>query len=82
MLLQPLTPVIIEVASQPATEEISITDVLVGVFGFIGAIAAVALVLGVLFAGGLILLRHRRSSDPLKGTDSGATSLGLDPSSN
>ena len=82
MLQQPLTPIIIEVASQPATEEISIADVLVGVFGFIGAITGVAVVLGVLFAGCLILLRHRRSSDPLKGSDSGATSLGLDPSSN
>ena len=81
MLQQPLTPIIIEVASQPATEEISITDVLVGVSGFIGAIAAVAVILGVLFAGGLILLRHRRSSDPVKGSDSEATSLGLGPSS-
>jgi hypothetical protein len=82
VLQQPLTPIIVEVASQPATEEISIADVLVGVFGFIGAIAGVAVVLGVLFAGGLILLKHRRSSDPLKGSDSGATSLGLGPSSN
>jgi hypothetical protein len=82
VLQQPLTPIMIEVASQPATEEISITDVLAGVFGFIGAIAGVAVVLGVLFAGVLILLRHRRSSDPLKGSDSGATSLGLGPSSN
>jgi hypothetical protein len=82
VLQQPLTPIIIEVASQPATEEISIADVLVGVFGFIGAITGVAVVLGVLFAGGLILLKHRRSSDPLKGSDSGATSLGLGPSSN
>ena len=82
MLQQPLTPIIIEVASQPATEEISITDVLVGVFGFIGVIAGGAVVLGVLFAGGLILLRHRRSSGPVKGGDSGATSLGLGPSPN
>ena len=72
----------IEVASQAATEEISIADVLVGVFGFIGAITGVAVVLGVLFAGGLILLRHRRSSDPVKGSDSGAPGLGLGPSSN
>jgi hypothetical protein len=74
---QPLTPIIIEVASQPATEEITVGDVLAGVFGFIGAIAGVAVVLAVLFAGGLIMLRHRRSSNSNKGTDETATRLGL-----
>ena len=82
MLQQPLAPIIIDVASQPATPEITIVDVLTGVFGFIGAIAGVAVALAVLFAGGLILLRHRRSSNPLNGTDSAATSLGLHLPSN
>lgn len=77
MLQQPLTPIIIEVASQPATEEITVLDVLMGVFGFISAIAGVAVVLGVLFAGGLIMLRHRRASSPDAGTDGTATTLGL-----
>ncbi|MDA1093298.1 MAG: hypothetical protein O3A25_08530 [Acidobacteria bacterium] len=77
MLQQPLTPIIIEVASQPATEEITVLDVLMGVFGFIGAIAGVAVVLGVLFAGGLIMLRHRRAASPDAGTDETVTTLGL-----
>jgi hypothetical protein len=74
---QPLTPIIIEVASQPATEAITVGDVLGGVFGFIGVIAGMAVVLAVLFAGGLIMLRHRRSSNPNNGTDETATRLGL-----
>jgi hypothetical protein len=77
MLQEPLSPIIIEVASAPpATEEITVMDVLTGAFGFIGAIAGVAIVLAVLFAGGLILLRHRRASSP-EGAEPSATTLHL-----
>ena len=77
MLQEPLSPIIIEVApAPPATEEITVMDVLTGAFGFIGAIAGVAIVLAVLFAGGLILLRHRRASSP-EGAEPSATTLHL-----
>ncbi|MEO2196328.1 MAG: hypothetical protein ABGY72_09595 [bacterium] len=77
MLQEPLSPIIIEVASAPpATEEITVMDVLTGAFGFIGVIAGVAIVLAVLFAGGLILLRHRRASSP-EGAEPSATTLHL-----
>lgn len=77
MLQEPLTPIIIEVVSQPATAEITVVDVLVGVSGFVGTIAGVAVLLGILFAGGLIVRRHRRSSGPNSAPDDTATRLGL-----
>jgi hypothetical protein len=77
VLQEPLSPIIVEVASAPpATEAITVVDVLMGALGFIGAIAGVAVALAVLLAGGLIVLRHRRASSP-DGPESSATSLGL-----
>ena len=77
MLQEPLSPIIVEVASAPpATEEITVVDVLMGAFGFIGALAGVAIALAVLFAGALIMLRHRRVSRP-DGAEPSVTTLHL-----
>jgi hypothetical protein len=72
---QPITPIIIEVA-EAATEEISVSDVLVGVFSFTGVMIVVAVVAAVLFAVALIALRRLR---PANGDDSSQTRLGLKP---
>ena len=49
---------------------------MMGALGFIGAIAGVAIALAVLFAGALIMLRHRRASRP-DGAQPSATTLHL-----
>lgn len=72
---QPLTPVIIELA-EPATEEITVADILIGAVSFTGVLVLVAVALAVLFAGGLIGLRRLRPENPLNG-DTNRTSLGL-----
>ncbi len=73
---QPLTPVIIELA-EPATEEITVADILIGAFTFTGVLILVAAALAVLFAGGLIGLRRLRPENPLNGDNANRTSLGL-----
>ena len=73
---EPLTPVIIELA-EPATEEITVADILIGAFSFTGALLLVAVVLAVLFAGGLIGLRRLRPANGVNGETAGQTTLGL-----
>ena len=72
----PVTPLIVEL-TEPATEQITVTDVLVGAFSFTGVVALVAVVLAVLFAGGLIGLRRLRPENALNGDRAGRTGLGL-----
>ena len=76
MRQQPITPLIVELA-EPATEEITVSDVLAGAFSFTGGLIVVTLVLAVLFAGALIGLRRLRPSNPLNGDESTRTRLGL-----
>ena len=73
---EPLTPVIIELA-EPATEQITVADILIGAFSFTGALLLVAVVLAVLFACGLIGLRRLRSANAIDGETTGQTTLGL-----
>ena len=73
---EPLTPVIIELA-EPATEEITVADILIGAFSFTGVLLLVAAGLAVLFAGGLIGLRRLRPANALNGETASRTSLGL-----
>ena len=73
---EPLTPVIIELA-EPATEEITVADILIGAFSFTGALLLVAVALAVLFAGGLIGLRRLRPANAINGETANQTSLGL-----
>ena len=73
---EPLTPVIIELA-EPATEEITVADILIGAFSFAGVLLLVAVGLAVLFAGGLIGLRRLRPENAINGETANQTSLGL-----
>ena len=73
---EPLTPVIIELA-EPATEEITVADILIGAFSFTGALLLVAVILAVLFAGGLIGIRRLRPANAINGEAAGQTTLGL-----
>lgn len=73
---QPVTPLIVEL-TEPATEQITVTDVLVGVFSFAGVFFLVAVVLAVVLAGGLIGLRRLRPTNALNGDRADLTGLGL-----
>ena len=76
MLGQPLTPVIIELAD-PVTEEISVSDVLLGALNFSGVIALVAVLLALLLAGALIGLRRVSPSNSLNGDETNRTRMNL-----
>lgn len=76
MNIQPLTPLIYEVVDAP-TPQTTIVEFLLGTLGVVAAIAGVAVVFGLGFAGVLILLRRRRGQDPLKGNGSDSIRLGL-----
>ena len=76
----PIVPIFVEVA-EPATAEITVSDVLTGAFSFTGALAVVALVLAVLFASTLIGLRRKRLSNSPSGTTADGVRLGLNVSS-
>ena len=73
---QPVTPLIVDLTA-PATEEITVADVLVGALSFTGVIVLVALVLALLFAGSLVTLRRLRPANSLNGDSASQTSLGL-----
>lgn len=78
---QPITPLIVEL-TEPATEEITVADVLMGAFSVTGVLILVAVGLAVLFAGALIGLRRVRPENPLNGDDTTRTRLGLHLPSN
>ena len=76
MSQQPLTPLIIELA-EPVTEEITVSDVLVGALNFSGVVILGAVLLALLLAGALIWLRRVSPSNPLSGDETNRTSLDL-----
>jgi hypothetical protein len=65
---QPVTPFILEL-TDPATEEITVSDVLVGAFSFVGTVALAAAALALLFAVALIVVRRVRAPDSRLGLD-------------
>lgn len=73
---QPLTPVIIDLAD-PVTEEISVSDVLVGALNFSGVIAVAAVLMALLLAGALIALRRVSPSNALNGEETNRTRMDL-----
>jgi hypothetical protein len=73
---QSFPPVIIELA-EPVTEEISVSDVLVGALNFSGVIALVAVLLALLLAGALIWLRRVNPSNSLNGEETARTRMDL-----
>ena len=76
MLQQPITPLIVELV-EPATAEITVSDVLVGALSVTGWIVLVAVVLALPFAGALIALRRLRPMNPLNGDETDRTRMGL-----
>jgi len=73
---QPITPLLVQIA-EPATEEISVADVLLGVLGLTGWMLFGAVVLALVFAGVLIGLRRFSPLNPLNGDETNPTRLGL-----
>ena len=73
---EPITPFFVEL-TESATEQISVTDVLMGAVSFAGVLILVAIALAVVFAGTLITLRRRRNRNSRAGDDMPGTRLGL-----
>jgi len=76
----PVIPSVYE-AVEPTSEQTTVLDVLLGSLAVVGAVAIVAFVLGLLFAGLMIWLRRARGRDRLNGGGSGSITLGLGDSS-
>ena len=75
LLLQQPGPIIIETVRQPPiTREITMGDVVLGAFGFVGAIMIAATVVGLLI--GIVVVIIKRSRDAAAGpTDPGHAKL-------
>ena len=76
VLQQPITPLLVEMA-EAATEEISVSDVLMGAFSLTGWTVFGATVLALLLAVALIGLRRFFPSNSLNGDETSGTRLGL-----
>ena len=76
MQQSPFTPVIIDLAD-PATEQITATDVLVGALNFTAVTVLGTVVLALLLAGALIGLRRLSPSNPLNGDETNRARLDL-----
>ena len=73
---EPITPLIIEL-TESATEQITVSDVLMGAASFAGVLMLVGVALALVFAGALIALRRRRSETSQAGDDTPGSGLGL-----
>jgi hypothetical protein len=58
---QPVTPVVVKIVEE-TTPEVSVADILVGAFGFVGAVLLAAAIVGVLAGGVFILFRRWREA--------------------
>ena len=63
LLQQPDSPVIINITEPPKGDPTGLSDVLIGALGLSGALILCAVVLALLFAGGLFLWRSRVGLD-------------------
>ena len=72
---EPVTPFVYEVV-EPTTPSTTAIDYLLGAFAVVGTVAAVAIVLGLIFAGTLIAVRRARGT-ALTGAGSASTRLDL-----
>lgn len=70
----PVTPVVVQIVEEPTTE-VSVADILVGAFGFVGAVLVAAAVVG-LIAGALFIL-FRKWRDARTTGSGGGTALRL-----
>jgi hypothetical protein len=70
----PVTPVVVQIVEEPTTE-VSVADILVGAFGFVGAVLVAAALVGLVAGGLFILFRRWRGASPAD--VSGGTALRL-----
>jgi hypothetical protein len=75
--MAPSSPILVRVVG-PATDELTLADVIIGALGLTGAITVGALVLGVILGGLFILYRRRRPNNHFNGESSDELSLHLD----
>jgi hypothetical protein len=75
--MPPSSPILVRVVG-PATDEMTLADVIIGALGLTGAITLGALVLGVILGGLFILYRRRHPHNHFNGESSDELSLHLD----
>jgi len=75
--MQPSSPILVRVVG-PATDELTLGDVILGALGLTGAITVGALVLGIVLGGLFILYRRRHPHNQFNGESSDELSLHLD----
>lgn len=66
MLQQPSQPIVVQVVQQPATEETTAADILIGAVGLTGALLLIAFVLGGVLGGALIGVKRLRAKYDLE----------------
>jgi hypothetical protein len=72
----PTSPILVRVVG-PATEEVTLGDVLINALGLTGAITVSAMVLGIVLGGLFILYRRRHPHNHFNGETSDELSLKL-----
>jgi len=72
----PTSPILVRVIG-PATEEVTLGDVLINALGLTGAITVSAMVLGIVLGGLFILYRRRNHHNQFNGETSDEMSLKL-----
>jgi hypothetical protein len=72
----PSSPILVRVVG-PATDELSLGDVILSALGLTGAITAAAVVLGIVLGGMFILYRRRHPHNHFNGETSDELSLKL-----
>jgi hypothetical protein len=72
-------PIMVRVVEAPVRET-TISDVILGSLGLVGVMLVSALLLGLLFGGGLVLYKRLRAKDGLDAAD-GGQSLRVTPTS-
>ena len=74
--MAPASPILVRVVG-PATEEVTLGDVLINALGLTGAITVTAMVLGIVLGGLFILYRRRHPHNHFNGETSDEMSLKL-----
>ena len=74
--MAPTSPILVRVVG-PATEEVTLGDVLINALGLTGAITVSAMVLGIVLGGLFILYRRRHPHNHFNGETSDEMSLKL-----
>jgi hypothetical protein len=75
--MTPNSPILVRVVG-PATDELTLGDVILGALGLTGAITVGALILGIVLGGLFILYRRRHPHNHFNGESSDELSLHLD----